>query len=122
MQRKLLWPRSSTKRFRLRRGARMPNTPRVGARSPSGLQRQRVLWSCCETATSRKLRCDRPRRGPLGAVFRKGLARYHHTLANDRDTDIARQVQQNLGQLLFGPALAECHAQMQRELGFAAGG
>src|SRR5438552_1769536 len=55
------------------------------------------------------------------AEFAEDFRGDHHRLADDRDADIAGEVQHHLDQLVLGPALAPRHAQVQFEFRLAAG-
>src|SRR3984893_19337823 len=66
-----------------------------------------------------------PGPGSPGSALRATLREYvpgaDHGLADDGHPDVARHVDQDLDQLLLGPALPERHAQVDPQLGLPAG-
>src|SRR6266436_4932385 len=90
----------------------------IGLQPPSPGKQNFISVSCwlLEAATasasgssdSRGLLCGR-----LCAIILEDFARCQHRLPDDRHADIAREVEQCFGQLVLGPPLTQCHAQMQ---------
>src|SRR5262249_50672282 len=77
--------------------------------------------SSAQTISRRRSAATGLPRAGLGAVFLEYLRGDHHAFADDRHANIARQVQEDLDQLVLGPALAQRHVQMEGELRLAAG-